>query len=732
MNKDLPYDIEVYPNIFTCVIYSPEHDEYITFEVSERQNDFDEMCQTLIDFGREGYRMIGFNNLGYDYPVLHHLLSLWKNRPHSDWKKVTKHAKEKNDAIFATDFDNRFVHMVWKSEEVVEQVDLMKIHHFDNTARATSLKAIEFAARSKNIGDLPYDPDKNVPRKGFDALIKYNKHDVKETFRFYKASKGKFELRERLGKKYGRDFTNHNDGKIGRDIFQNGLEERLGKDSCVYYENKKKKIRQTKRKSIDLSEVIFDYIEFETPQFKAILKWFNNQIITETKGVLTEVPFDQCKEFLWYADKQPKKGKLKKVNVIVGGEYRDVSELPGRAYKSTITGGLKYIFGTGGLHASVESSSWYSDDEYVIVDVDVTSYYPMLAIINNVYPEHLGPEFCEIYLDIFKQRMKYEKGTAENLAFKLALNVPYGDSNSKYSFLYDPKYTMTITLNGQLSLCMLAEQFMKIDGLTILQANTDGVTVRLKRKDRERFDKMCRSWEKLTGLELEDAVYKAMHIGNVNNYLSIYDKLDDDGNPVVKRKGKYEWDADWHQNHSQKVVAKAVEAHLVHGTDVREFIENHDDMYDFYMVAKCNRNSRIVLRKGKNDEEMQRVNRYYASTDGGDMIKIMPPIKKKLSKKLLNDFKKLGAEFTDEELREIEISLDEIDHFDIDALKEQGYDAAQIKAFELCQPKDREIGMTKDSPVTVHNKIKKLKNINYDYYVAEANKIIDYKLKLDE
>ena len=183
------------------------------------------------------------------------------------------------------------------------------------------------------------------------------------------------------------------------------------------------------------------------------------------------------------------------------------------------------------------------------------------------------------------------------------------------------------------------------------------------------------------------------------------------------------------------------------------------------MVAKCNRNSRIVLRrKVKNgmiktgvrewtpkeladlpgyqytyeegaeylDEEMQRVNRYYASTDGGDMIKIMPPIKKKLSKKLLNDFKKLGAEFTDEELREIEISLDEIDHFDIDALKEQGYDAAQIKAFELCQPKDREIGMTKDSPVTVHNKIKKLKNINYDYYVAEANKIIDYKLKLEE
>ena len=335
--KHLPYDIEVYPNIFTCVIYSPEHDAYLTYEVSERRNDFDDMCQTLIDFGREGYHMVGFNNIGYDYPVLHHLISLWKRRPNADWKKVTRYAKEKSNSIFETSFDDRFSIIIWDQDQVVKQIDLMKIHHFDNQARATSLKALEFAMRAENIGDLPYDPNEDAPRHGFDEIIEYNKHDVEQTYNFYKESLGAFELREKLGEKYGRNFINHNDTKIGKDIFVMKLEETLGDDCCFYkVEGKKTIINQTKRSKIYLNEIIFDYVKFEKREFRAILRWFKNQTIKETKGVFTEVPFDDCEEFLWYAEKRPKKGKLAEVNVVVGGKYRDVTELPGRAYKSSI------------------------------------------------------------------------------------------------------------------------------------------------------------------------------------------------------------------------------------------------------------------------------------------------------------------------------------------------------------------------------------------------------------
>lgn len=718
MHNDIIYDIEVYPNIFSCVMYSPDQDQYHTFEVSERKNDFDDLCSTLVELGRHKARMVGYNNIGYDYPVLHHVINLWRSKPDADWKQVTRAARSKNDDIINGDFDNRFAHIIWANDQIVEQVDLMKIHHFDNAARATSLKAIEFVNRSENIGDLPYDPNHPVPVEGFDDLLKYNKHDVTETFRFYKASQKKFALREELGSLYKKDFTNHNDTKIGKDIFIMKLEEN---DIACFAKNEegRKRPRQTIRKNIPLGEIIFDYVRFERREFKAILKWFRKQIIKETKGAFTEIPFHRCHDFLWFADKKPQNGGLAEFNVVIGGKYRDTTVLNTRAYKSPLVGGLKFVFGTGGLHASVDSSAWYSDEQYVIVDVDVSSYYPWLAIANRVYPEHLGEAFCDIYKDLYDERKKHAKGTAGNDALKLALNGVYGDSNNQYSPFYDPKYTMAITVNGQLSLCMLAERFLTIPDLQILQVNTDGITVKMKRTDRDQFNDICDQWSKLTGLTLEEVTYNKMFIGNVNNYLAIYE----DGR--VKRKGEYEYELGWHQNHSQKVVAKAVEAHLVHGVDVRDFIHNHEDKYDFYMLAKCDRSSRIVLRTEDQDIPLQRNNRYYASNRGGKLIKMMPPIRKKLTKALLNDFRKLKADFTKHELEEIDEALKSCEAFDIEALRELGIDECKLKALELCQPQQREIGMTKDSFVTVHNEIQEMTDINYDYYVREAHKIIN-------
>ena len=63
---------------------------------------------------------------------------------------------------------------------------------------------------------------------------------------------------------------------------------------------------------------------------------------------------------------------------------------------------------------------------------------------------------------------------------KLALNGVYGDSNNVFSVFYDPLFTMSITLNGQLLLCLLAENLMEnVPGLKIIQCNTDGITVRI-------------------------------------------------------------------------------------------------------------------------------------------------------------------------------------------------------------------------------------------------------------
>ena len=89
----------------------------------------------------------------------------------------------------------------------------------------------------------------------------------------------------------------------------------------------------------------------------------------------------------------------------------------------------------------------------------------------------------------------------------------------------------------------------------------------------------------------------------------------------VKRKGKYEYNLGWHQNHSALVVAKAAEAALVRGEDIREFITSHDDIFDFFLRTKVPRSS--TLEWG--GEQVQNIVRYYISTDGRPLEKVMPP-----------------------------------------------------------------------------------------------------------
>ena len=48
---------------------------------------------------------------------------------------------------------------------------------------------------------------------------------------------------------------------------------------------------------------------------------------------------------------------------------------------------------------------------------------------------------------------------------------------------------MNITINGQLSLCLLAEKLLTIEGLKIIQVNTDGVTVAVPIDKEEEYNK---------------------------------------------------------------------------------------------------------------------------------------------------------------------------------------------------------------------------------------------------
>jgi hypothetical protein len=583
----ITYDLECFPNFFSCAAMETGKPETLrNFEVSDRYNDMPILYPWLQYLSENKIEMTGFNNNGYDYLLIHLILQSCGLCSYQD-------LYAKNQEIIGS--NNRFGMTIWPNQRLIPQLDLYQVHHFDNKARSTGLKALQINMRADNVMDSPIPFGTVLTDAEKDVTLSYGAHDTLETDLFRGLSHEQIADRRELSERYGRDFMNHNDTKVGKDYFIMRLEE-LDAGACYEKVNGRRQPRQTIRDSINIADAVFPYIKFERPEFQRILTTFKQQTITKA------ITDDEI--------------KLK-------GFYENFS---------CIVDGFQFDFGAGGIHGSMTGAVMREDENHTIQDWDVASYYPNLAIANKVYPAHLGSVFCDIYLDVYNQRKQHKKGTSQNKMLKLALNGVYGDSNNKYSPFYDPLYTLTITINGQLLLCMLAEALMSVPGLTMIQINTDGLTIKVPNAFDNMVKEICRQWEAFTCLELEDVRYKMMAIRDVNNYIAV---TDDD---KVKRKGAFETalpgdraPLGWHQDCSSLVIAQAAEAAIVRGMDVREYILRHQDPFDFMIRAKATKGAHLIMENiGHNSGEiterrMQKVNRFFVSKQGGSIFKIGTP-----------------------------------------------------------------------------------------------------------
>jgi len=623
------YDIETYPNIFTFAALPVDDGTSVVFECSTRRNDIADLFDYLDLKRKKKKHLIGFNNQGFDWIVVDALLKVREKALEcKHGVTIAKKAYQVAQKIINT--EDKYALM--PKSEYVKQIDLYKIHHFDNKARSTGLKMLMFNMRTDNIQDLPFPPGTVLTEEQMDVLIDYNlNNDVRGTRRFYLESLKQIEFRKQLTEKYGRNFLNHNDTKIGKDYFIMRLEEEMP-DCCYEQKGSVRTVKQTKRKSIDIGSLLFNYYDFKRPEFNAVYDWLKHTVISETKGVFTDLEEESLRDVAKYAtmsvqrkkvdaDASPshKLGWIDPVELKSGKtSYWDCWRIADNL--NVVVDGFRFDFGTGGIHGSLDNTIIESDDVFVIMDADVASMYPNIAIANRVYPKHLSDKFCDIYKDVYEQRKSFGKNTAENAMLKLALNGVYGDSNNEYSPFYDPAYTMTITINGQLSLCLLAEKLMDVFGLSIIQVNTDGITVKLPRKRLDEYNAICEAWQRQVGLQLEFVEYTKMIIRDVNNYIAV------DTNGKVKRKGAYQYEnLGWHQDQGGLVIPKAAEAAMLSGISVEQFIVNHQDKMDFMLRTKVPRNSKLLL----DGVQQQNICRYYISNNGGKLVKEMPPVKGK-------------------------------------------------------------------------------------------------------
>lgn len=685
---DWVWDIETYPNIVTFAFYCPETKEKKLFEVSRRKDEINEFIEFCRVSKRNDYRWVGYNSLGFDYVVVHWILGKAKEAKTKGIQlKLTANSIYKYAMKVISSYSGGGYGMSVRAKDIIiKQLDLYKMNHYDNDAKRTSLKLLEFNMRLPNISDLPFPVGKTLTLDEMDVLVEYNFDDVYATTYFYEKCHSAIKFRSELSEKYGFDCTNLNDGKIGEKFFMQRIE--ADKPDAFYIDTGRgKKVRQTVRESVFLGDCLFPYIQFVRPEFLSILNWFRQKTIYETKGSLllieehllgdvakycelitksvklkgeTGVDVDkfmldhpmgwiECRELKSTVTLKDENGVAIKKPVIndKGKEVMRVVKVPAKAYYgcyrlatclNTVIDGFRYDYGTGGIHGSI-CGVVEEDSEHELWDWDVKSFYPNMAIANRIYPEHLGEGFCDSYGDFYKERSNYAKGTGENLAIKLGLNTVYGQSNSEFSPFFDSKYTMSITVGGQLSLCMLIERLIDICGVRIIQANTDGFTVKVKKTEIERMKHHVQQWEKATGLEMEYVKYTKMYVADVNSYVAFYD------GGGLKSKGRYNWTdlknqdlGSLHKDHSAIVVQMAVESEITGGVDAATFIRNHDDPYDFMLRVKVPRSSSLVLEVDSVDEPQQNMCRYYASMCGGELVKIMPPLEGK------EEYRRMGVE----------------------------------------------------------------------------------------
>ena len=308
--------------------------------------------------------------------------------------------------------------------------------------------------------------------------------------------------------------------------------------------------------------------------------------------------------------------------------------------------GVTHTFALGGVHGGIKNYICRPEDKKKIVWVDVSSLYPNILTKWDLLSRKVDKNGCIAFAGMVQTRMdikkklhdssltKEEKKNLKDQAarYKLILNTTSGCMKDKFKKLYDPEYNTKMCMLGQLSLIDLvfrlrnvkrnpkpawARNELEINSegsyFKLIQSNTDGIALELLTDDAEDLiDKVCAEWEKDWRFSLEKTVADNLYEKDVNNYVF----KDDSGK--IKVKGAYvtKYDKGNEQN-TLAILAKAVVNYFLEGTDVRTTICNPENLAtDYQMIKKLgNMYDTPTWKREYGDVEVQKVNRIFPSTD---------------------------------------------------------------------------------------------------------------------
>lgn len=580
------FDIEIFPNFFVVLFRHKDTREELLFEISERMDQSEQLIGFLLS---KKHVLVAHNGIGYDFIILtyilknkHAFLSYTTTQKNNQLKKI-------NDMII--DSDKKTLHKTLKSyqklyKEFFYGIDTMEITRMGYSTK--SIKLMGLNLKYPKLKDLPYDPDTVLDNYQMQQVIEYLYGDVDLVTLVRDKVYDRIKLRYAFGKMYNVDILTVADSGMVDVLFNKFYSELTDK-----FLHEFKNLRTTRNEDIPFSDIILPWVEFQTPQLQKFHKFLLSRSIQYSK-----IP---------RKDKDPY--KLEKHKHILG--FLDTETFPWvtkKDYSSTTKvvdsfninfGNINYTYALGGLHSKDEPLflDMRNDEDFYIVDVDGTSFYPF-TLLNNVMlvPKHLNTEAFEKFgWFLLNERISAKllkkvdpMMDIKQKGFKILINTGlFGKYLYPYYWLYDPRSGYGITCNGQLGLLMLAEM-ETLAGFQVISANTDGLTFLVPKKKLDLFREVYQQWEAKTKYQLEETWFSFIARQNVNNYIThicaegTIEKLD--STDYYKSKGKqmtkniYE---DLMKGFEFPVIALAVHEYFANNIEPKATIMNHTDIFDF-------------------------------------------------------------------------------------------------------------------------------------------------------
>lgn len=263
------YDVEVFPNLFTCTIKNTESKAIRSYEISDRRNDLPLIVQVFLN---KKILFCGFNNKFYDDVIINFIILELKSLLQLPIWEICREIKKLNDKIISSEKDRFNGLEKYKHANIFESFDLLAMM-FSNKLRI-GLKELQVTMEYPNVLQYNGDFNSNVKESDINEVVFYNCNDTDSTEELLYRLQKDIELRLSIEDEYGIKALSKDGVNLGMEILK---QKYLAETGLTW--NQIKDLRSPCEK-ISLNNIIFDFIEFKTPELQSLLKELKNTTLT--------------------------------------------------------------------------------------------------------------------------------------------------------------------------------------------------------------------------------------------------------------------------------------------------------------------------------------------------------------------------------------------------------------------------------------------------------------------